>query len=189
MEKLQVTHIDSEVRRSVANLLDIETLTIQGLIDYLQECHRHFFQYHIPKIEEAFTQYMKVNESQDVKFLFGLFINFQIELSNHILTEEKDVFPLITEVSEKFKLSQIISPWSKLIEVQSAINSHANNEVYLKELIKGLEYLGRVHPPFSLRVLLNRIQIFQDLLEEHAEIEDYVLPEKINAFIAKQTEQ
>ncbi len=185
MEKLKIAREDFVLRKGVANLMDVESLTIQGLIDYLQECHRHFFQYHIPKIEEAFLQYMKVNTSHEVKLLFGLFINYQVELSHHILTEEKEVFPLITEVSENYKLSQVTSAWSGLIEVQKAIDSHVNSEIYLSELINGLKHLGKVHPPFSLRVLINRIQLFQELLEEHAEIEDYILPKKINEFIGE----
>ena len=112
-----------------------------------------------------------------------MFINFQVELSQHIQCEEKEVFPLITVVSDRFELSQITSGWSELVSVQQAIDSHANNEVYLKELINGLEYLGGVYPPFSLRVLINRIKLFQELLEEHAEIEDYILPEKINVML------
>lgn len=157
--------------------------SVKIIVDFLKKSHLRFTNESIPKIEQNFLLLIKNHENNNqLKTLFNLFVKFQIELKQHILVEEKNLFSYaetLYKASIGNSLPVLLLIHFDKYSVQDFANSHQNNECYLNEISYLLEQQTAIknHPIYN--ILLNQINQLNSEIKTHGWIEDHVLIKKV----------
>jgi len=138
------------------------------IIDFLCQNHNMYLNKLIPEIEQQFLRILQMapqHQSMTLK-LFALFRSFEQELKEHIIFEEKAMFPVMR------------TSWSGATQQNTNIFGHTHQqhdeEVFeiLEALVKESDNLGHLMP---FRMLLEKLKVLHSELRLHAAIEDEVL--------------
>ncbi len=157
---------------------------IETILNYLKKSHRYYLDKKIPEIEISLQDIIRrSNQGNAVLFALGnLFIAYKRKLTEHIESEEKELFPyiefLIGQLRGDFdyKISQkIISRFS----IQKFEDSHSNVEEDIEKTRNTIMKYSPVKTfAMSYRIFLNQLELFEKDLHRHSIIEDEVLVPK-----------
>jgi iron-sulfur cluster repair protein YtfE (RIC family) len=171
MNALQVFGIDREEGKKLLHSFP------QGkIIDFLCQNHNMYLNKLIPEIEQQFLRILQMapqHQSMTLK-LFALFRSFEQELKEHIIFEEKAMFPVIR--------SSYSGAGKQNTNIFSQTHQQHDEEVFeiLEALVKESDNLGHLMP---FRMLLEKLKVLHSELRLHAAIEDELLFKKVTSVI------
>lgn len=93
----------SEKREEYEQLEDPKNLSQAELIDYIVDKHHSFLDQKLPQISELTTKILRAhreNHGDLLKKVHRLFNSLKLELEEHLIKEEEDIFPLIKKYSK-----------------------------------------------------------------------------------------
>lgn len=76
-------------------VLDAETVSPQSLMAYLQQSHRYFLEYRLPRIRQALLEFLPVLPGKLSEAILQYFDEYSAEVSKHMTYEEEVVFPYV----------------------------------------------------------------------------------------------
>lgn len=164
---------------------DLQSFSVELIIDYLRKAHTNYLEDSIPHIEELINILIKDStfQKQNLQLLKNFFNEYKKEITDHINREEKEVYPYalyIEEAFENLNINADIIDKMKTYSINNYINEHDNIEEKLYDLKNIIiKYL----PPPKNNDLCNRIltKLFnlEKDLNDHSRIEEKVMVPKI----------
>lgn len=154
----------NQTSREVIQFIDVPMHLIEGtpleIISYLKDAHKRYRDVEIPRIEQQFLGLMKLYpDALTLGVIFNLFQKFQMEMSEHMVQEEKVLYP------------QILA--GRIDENKHDI-SHEDQEPLLTEVIHLLRSARYMKHSFG-GVLLCSLERFESELRLHAWVEEHLL--------------
>lgn len=162
------------VRNGVAAEFHYHFLEIPVLVAYLKQTHHEYAKSRIPVIRKN-LHYANLKE------LLQAFDRFSIDLTKHILLEEKVIFPFIIHLHQLNEVLNLKEAYQLLAEIESGVlyASHTQDDdemKELKELTSNFEYKDR--DPMVTKIIMNDLRMLEADIHIHAAIEDKILFEK-----------
>lgn len=164
---------------------DLQTFSIQLIVDYLTKTHGYYLEEKIPEIESLIAAMIKDchDQKENLQLLEEFFLEYKKELVAHIKREEDAVFPYalrIEKAKEEDQAGEKIKKEMIAYSMQDYMNEHDNIEEKLYDLKNIIiKYL----PPPVNRVLCNTIlfELFnlEKDINDHSRIEEKVLVPKV----------
>lgn len=165
------------------------------LIDYLDKTHRYYLDEKIPEIEKLIAELTHKNQQhkEEYKLLQNFFHEYKLELTNHILREEKRVYPYVIELEkaiEQGKVSDSLRLQMNEYSITDYEEEHDNVEEKLFDLKNLLiKYLPSSTKEKLVNSILHEVFSLEKDLKDHARMEDLILVPKVEAmeFMIKNT--
>jgi regulator of cell morphogenesis and NO signaling len=170
------------------NKPDIKVLMhypISTILDYLKKSHRYYLDKKIPEIELSLKDIVRTSHqgNQMMYTLGNLFIAYKKKLTEHIVSEEVELFPYIEFIIQQLKNDTIdCYAFGKIhakFSIQIFEDSHTNVE---EDIEKTKHTIMKFSPTqssaMSYRIFLNQLELFEQDLHRHSIIEDHVLVPK-----------
>jgi regulator of cell morphogenesis and NO signaling len=164
----------------------LQNFDVQLIINYLSNTHTYYLTSKIPEIQEYIDEMEKkvpLEHIKNIKHLNDFFKGYQEELNEHLLKEDKIVFPYILALEQALKMKKI--PDDLLYKIQNEPiekyeRNHDNIEIKLSDL-KNLiiKFLPPIFCKELCQKLLTELFRLEMDLENHARIEDKVLIPKV----------
>jgi len=142
---------------------------VNSIVDYLQQTHRYYIEYTVPEIERLLSLLLKSSNTQNLHLIEKFYLDYKVELIEHIQNEESQVFPYVLNlVNDKFR------------KVNYSIHSFEREHTDLDEKLSDLrnliiKYLEPTYNDNFCNDFLLALQRFEDDLKDHARIEDKIL--------------
>jgi regulator of cell morphogenesis and NO signaling len=172
---------------------------IETILDYLKKTHRYYLDKKIPEIELSLHDIIRQNnQGNSVLFALGnLFIAYKKKLTDHIKSEEEELFPYIEFLIRQVREGVDYTTSKKIVSkftIQHFEESHNNVE---EDIERTRDTIVRYSPEntfaMSYRIFLNQLDLFEKDLHRHSIIEDEVLVPKalkleelVKAFVERQ---
>jgi regulator of cell morphogenesis and NO signaling len=182
-----ITAFDQENRPDKKVLMKFPVETI---LDYLKKTHHYYLEKKIPEIELSLHDIIRrYHKGNTVLYALGnLFLAYKKKLTDHIRSEEEELFPYIEFLIQQLR-GEVDYPVAKKKLSRFSIHyfesSHNNVE---EDIEKTRDTIVRYSPEqnfaMSYRIFLNQLELFEEDLHRHSIIEDEVLVPK-----AQQLEQ
>jgi regulator of cell morphogenesis and NO signaling len=157
---------------------------IETILDYLKKSHRYYLNKKLPEIEISLHDIiLRSNQGNNVLYALGnLFIAYKKKLTEHIISEEEELFPYIEFLIKQLK-GDFDYKTSKAVlsgfTIQHFEESHTNVE---EDIEKTRDTIVKYSPvktfAMSYRIFLNQLELFEKDLHRHSIIEDEVLVPK-----------
>jgi regulator of cell morphogenesis and NO signaling len=165
---------------------ELNTFSVQLIVDYLEKTHDYYLSEKIPELEKMINE-MVIKSGVDAKkseLVKNFFEEYRKELENHISREELKVQPYVLEVEKAYEKGELTEALRQKISdysIDDFANEHDNVEEKLFDLKNIIiKYL----PPCPDKPLCNRLLMELYRLEKdlnaHAELEDKVLIPKVS---------
>lgn len=154
-----------------------QNVTVQDILVYLKNTHKQYLSKTLPEIEQSLEHFLNKfgHENKLLTSLAYFFNEYKKHLIEHIVLEEKQLFPYIQElieISAKGEKSRLQKDFS----IKQFIDSHSPIEDELKEVNKIIrQYSTNQTVPLPYQIFLNQVEIFELELRKHAIIEDEIL--------------
>lgn len=164
---------------------ELNECSVFELLDYLKKSHRFYLDKKLPEIELTATQvFKKYNETHTLLSYVCIFFNgYKKQLVDHILFEEKKLFPYVSkliEIDSKDATSEEILEVLNQFSTREFITNHTHVEEELQEVRKViLNCTSSDRLPLPYNVFLNQLHYFEIELTKHATIEDEILIPKV----------
>lgn len=160
---------------------------IIDIISYLIETHKFYKTHTLPEIDRLFNLLHSTNtvHKELILLLEKMYTNFKTEFNYHIEYEEKNIFPIIIELSNNDILTN--NNKSKLAEF-NFINIHSQLDdkiIDIKNIL--IKYLPPIEDTFNCNAFAIAIFKFEKDLKDHSRIEDRILYPRINQFYNQST--
>ncbi len=157
---------------------------IETILDYLKKTHYYYLEKKIPEIELSLHDIIRrYHKGNTVLYALGnLFLAYKKKLTDHIRSEEEELFPYIGFLIDQLRgelLSQEARQKLASFSIEYFEASHTNVE---EDIEKTRETIVRFSPEqnfaMSYRIFLNQLELFEKDLHRHSIIEDEVLVPK-----------
>lgn len=99
----QINENYSEKKDYYAEIEDPKNLSQSQLVEYIVDKHHGFLQQNLPQLSELTTKILRAhreNHGDLLKKVHRLFSTLKMELEEHLIKEEEEIFPLIVEYSQ-----------------------------------------------------------------------------------------
>lgn len=170
--------IDADFFLAIANTyINPEYLPISGLhkiaplsiIDYLKQTHKYYLEYTVPEIERLLKLLLKSSNDPNLQLINKFYLDYKVELVEHVKNEEQKVFPYILNLIDNRKILKGYS-------IHSFEREHTELDEKLSDLRNLIiKYLEPNYNENYCNDFLNALQRFEDDLKDHARIEDKIL--------------
>ena len=170
----------------------MQRFSVEEILDYLQTTHQYYLSKKLPEIEQSLLHiFSKYGQSHQLLASLAIFFNiYKNKLVEHILMEEKQLFPYIRRMIIASKVKAVCAESleiDKEFSIEKFISSHSPIEDELKEVSEIIkQYSDNKTTPLPYKVFLNQVELFELELRKHAIIEDHVLVPMVIA-LEKQT--
>ncbi len=164
----------------------LQSFSVNLIIDYLQKSHNYYMDIKIPEIEEHLHSFISSGVNGDVKFLDILesfFYGYIEEVKAHLAREENSIYPYAIEIEEAVvsgKVSENLAVKLREFPISEYEEQHDNTEdkLYdLKNII--IKYLPSPKDKSLCHHLLTELFKLENDMSNHARIEDNVLIPKV----------
>lgn len=153
--------------------------SISTILHYLKSTHHFYLNKRLSEIELSISHLIKDLPEQNywISSLSSFFKSYEIELSEHIIDEEKNLFPYIEALLTAQKDKKIHFLFSQKIQLINFLLHHDHQvEDNLRQLIKVLKKkYKQFDNSFSFRMLLIQLETLELDLTIHARMEEEVL--------------
>ncbi len=163
---------------------------LETILDYLKKTHHYYLDKKIPEIELSLHDFIRrYQKSNSVIYALGnLFLDYKKKLTDHIKSEEEELFPYIEFLIAQFKGDFSYQEAKRRIGRFSISHFEASHNNVEEDIEKTRDTIVRYSPEenyaMSYRIFLNQLELFEEDLHRHSIIEDEVLVPK-----AEQLEQ
>jgi regulator of cell morphogenesis and NO signaling len=171
-----IREIQSVLPPGVAKRMPFTEMSATQLIDYILVHHHFFVKQSMPFI---YTHLEKVATRHGdhfpyMKQVFDLFGKIQHEMTDHMIKEEKKLFPWIKELEKQQQKEDQTSNIYEAIDVMEAEHEHAGDMMFkIRDLTNN--YLAPEGACTTFRVSLAELKEFEDDLHTHVHLENNIL--------------
>lgn len=156
-------------------LIDWDTVPLSQLVDHIMQTHHNYLYDELPALGEFVTKIFRVHGSSDthLKELHRLYNEFKLEMEEHSVKEDQEVFPLIKEYDQ--------NPSPELLQKIRVANGELEEEHdAVGELLKRMRVItdGFTPPPHacgSYRITYARLAEMEDNTFQHVHLENNIL--------------
>ncbi len=142
---------------------------VNTIVDYLQQTHRYYIDYTVPEIERLLNLLLQSSNSQNLQLIEKFYLNYKVELIEHIQNEEVQVFPYVLNLINESKRIKNYS-------IHAFEREHTDLDEKLSDLRNLIiKFLDPTYNDNYCNDFLNALQRFEDDLKDHARIEDKIL--------------
>ncbi|MDX9694555.1 MAG: hemerythrin domain-containing protein [Bacteroidales bacterium] len=165
----------------------LQGFSVNLITDYLQKTHTYYIKTKVPEIEGLIDEMVNTCNSQKdiMSLLKRFFFEYNTELQNHIMREEKVVFPYTQMIEKAYNAAKIDPAVIKNMEEYSIDifeKEHDDIEEKLFDLKNILiKYLPQPNNKKLCHNLLHELFSLEKDINDHSRIEDKVLVPKIRA--------
>ena len=156
--------------------------SVPMILQYLRSTHRFYLDRRLGEIELSIESLARNNEHDNhwIEFLNRFFEAYKIELTEHILDEEDNLFPYIDALLQAEQEKEIHFRFSQKIKLINFLLRHDHQiEDNLRKVLAVLEdKSGQFENSFSFRMLMIQLKNFELDLSIHARMEEEVLMPK-----------
>ncbi|MDO4461836.1 MAG: LuxR C-terminal-related transcriptional regulator [Bacteroidia bacterium] len=166
--------VDTKTFLAVVNLTingatnyDIETLSIETLLKYLEACHHYYADYQLPFVRRELSESIYINDKLG-KLILQMYDEYAKEINRHMQYEERMLFPYVRNL--------IQGKYSATYNIDTFVKHHTEADKSLKEL-KSLmiKYLpSDIHNSNKLTSTLFLIHNNEEWLGNHQNVEDSI---------------
>ena len=192
-KQLSKEQVLQELSHAIATGLpsrDYNKLSLTELADYIVQVHHSYVRLNMPPIFQYLT---KVAAKHGDRFPFMkqvhlLFAEVQDELSQHMLKEERILFPRIKQLEAEGLTQSGIEFFQAPIDVMEAEHDRAGTILQqIRELTNN--YIAPEDACTTFRLSLASLQAFEADLHQHVHLENYILFPKTIALFKKLSAQ
>ncbi len=157
---------------------------VETILDYLKKTHHYYLEKKIPEIELSLHDIIRrYHKGNTVLYALGnLFLAYKKKLTDHIRSEEQELFPYIEFLVEQLRGDfnyELSKKRLNCFSIDHFESSHSNVE---EDIEKTRDTIVRYSPEqnfaMSYRIFLNQLELFEKDLHRHSIIEDEVLVPK-----------
>jgi regulator of cell morphogenesis and NO signaling len=165
----------------IFNAREFDPFPLELIVDYIQRTHVYYLEKKLPEIEQCILLLSGHYESQHpiLIALQNFFRHYVQDLSEHIRAEEKLLLPYIQLLREAGHTPADFSRFlvaRRDYSIDRFLNDHHDTEDELKDIRQTIRLYEPPHDNESLyRILLMQLQVFEQDLCVHANIEEEVL--------------
>lgn len=167
--------------RDSSGLSDAVRWNLDFLADYIVNVHHNYIRESIPVLLEFTQRVAKVHGqgNPEVLEVAHLFAELAIELEQHIMEEEKTLFPYIKELVSADKNGTVVgSP--EFASAEDPIDAMEHDHDNAGELMRTIRTLSNDYTPpeyacNTYRVSYAKLQEFEDDLHRHVHLENNIL--------------
>jgi regulator of cell morphogenesis and NO signaling len=163
---------------------DFNKMTLAELVDHIVTVHHTYVKFNLPQIAQYLS---KVAAKHGDRFPFmkkveSLFAELQNELSQHMMKEERILFPRIKQLEKEGLTEGGIAFFQEPINVMEAEHDRAGTIMQqIRELTD--DYIAPADACTTFRLSLASLQAFEADLHQHVHLENYILfPKTIRLF-------
>ena len=156
-------------------VINWDQMPLPDLVDHIVYHHHAYLKEELPKLREFVTRVFQRHgmDQPHLKDLYRLFNEFQMEMEEHSMKEEAEVFPLIKEYVE--------NPSTELLEKIRIANGDLEEEHnVVGELLKKMriitnDFEAPIHACGTYRVTYARLEELESETSQHIHLENNVL--------------
>jgi regulator of cell morphogenesis and NO signaling len=164
----------------------LQNFDVHLIIDYLSNTHKYYLNSKIPEIQgyiDEMERKVPQVHIEKIKLLNGFFKGYKTELNEHLLNEDKLVFPYVLALEQALETKKIPDELLYKIKnepIEKYERNHNNIEIKLSDL-KNLimKFLPPVLCKGLCQQLLTELFRLESDLNNHTRIEDKVLVPKV----------
>lgn len=149
--------------------VDVTALSIAGLIDYIVDKHHTFVKRELPAVAELTTTVLRAHgqrHGEALSEVHSLFGQLRIELEQHLIKEEKTLFPLFHD--EKYALAEAV-----MAETESEHDTAGSVLKCLRRVTDDYQVPADGCTTFSL--LYQKLEALEGDLFQHIHLENNLL--------------
>lgn len=172
----QINENYSEKKDYYAEIEDPKNLSQSQLVEYIVDKHHSFLQQTLPQLSELTTKILRAhreNHGDLLKKLHRLFSTLKMELEEHLIKEEEEIFPLIVEYSRTEADPDSAQSLAGILELKDEHDTAGDIIKELRELTDDYQLPEDACNSFKLTY-----QLLQDLesdLFQHIHLENNIL--------------
>jgi regulator of cell morphogenesis and NO signaling len=155
---------------------DFNKMSLTELSDYIVRTHHTYVKFNLPQIFQYVTKVATKHGDRFpfMKEVYVLFAEVQNELSQHMLKEERILFPRIKQLESEGLTQGGIAFFQGPIDVMEAEHDRAGT---LLQQIRDLtnNYTAPADACTTFRLSLASLQAFEADLHQHVHLENYIL--------------
>lgn len=155
---------------------DFNALSLNTLADYIVRTHHTYVKFNMPQI---YNYVLRVATKHGDRFpymreVFQLFSEVQEEMKQHMLKEERVLFPRIQQLETEKKADAPLEFYTGPINVMEEEHDRAGNLMHrIRELTNN--YTAPAGACTTFRLSLASLQDFEADLHQHVHLENYIL--------------
>jgi regulator of cell morphogenesis and NO signaling len=173
---------------------ELEQHSLEVILDYIQRTHRFYLQKKLPEIEQSIEQLLTNYDDKHpiLPLLRNFYLSYKSELTAHIRSEDQQLLPhirLLLETEQNYFNPTVVAEKLKGYSLQNFMDTHSDTEGDLQMVRESIKQYDPIPTNATLyRILLSQLELFEQDLHVHAQIEDLVLIPRALAIEKKFTE-
>lgn len=175
----EINHAYENWQKEDHEVIDWEAVPAAELIDHIVHTHHSYLNEELPALGQFVTKILRVHGANHphLKELHRLYNDFKVEMEEHMITEETEVFPLIKEYEK--------NPSEKLLAHIKEVNGDLEDEHATSgEILKRMrEITGGFVPPAdacsSYRITYARLADLETDTFQHVHLENNILFQRL----------
>ena len=168
---------------------DFNTMPLTELADHIVRVHHTYVKFNMPQISEYVTRVATKHGDRFpyMKQVAALFLELQHEMNDHMMKEEKVLFPRIKQLANEKSTDHAIGFYEGPISVMEDEHERAGTIMQqIRELTNN--YTAPQDACTTFRQSLASLQAFEADLHQHVHLENYILFPKAIALYRQLTE-
>lgn len=168
--------------------LDFNAMSLTALADYIVQTHHTYVKFNMPPV---YQYLLKVATKHGDRFpymktVLQLFADVQQEMTQHMLKEERILFPRIKQLEAQGALNVPIEYYTGPIHVMEEEHDRAGDLLQqIRELTNN--YTAPEGACTTFRLSLASLQAFEADLHQHVHLENYILfPKAVDLYRKKE---
>jgi regulator of cell morphogenesis and NO signaling len=174
IQKLNASYLEFEA--ALKERIDWRNSSLTELIQYIVDNHHTYLIRELPILKDFISTILDVHGIHHREVLTRvdtLFNNLKIELEQHLIKEEEDLFPLIMEYDKNPNVKTLDKAWKVINELES---EHEGAGAVLKELRKITDqYTAPPDGCNTYRVTFQKLEELESDLFQHIHLENNIL--------------
>ncbi len=175
----------SEINDYYQEIEDPKNLSQSQLIEYIVDKHHGFLRQNLPQLSELTKKILRAhreNHGQVLQKVHRLFNTLKMELEEHLIKEEEEIFPLIKEYSQAESESQIEDNkiLNKILELESEHDTAGDIIKELRKITNDYKLPEDACNTFKLSYSL--LEDLEADLFQHIHLENNILFARLNKY-------
>lgn len=161
---------------SQSSATDFNTLSLTALADYIVRTHHTYVKFNLPQIENYVLRVATKHGDRfpHMKEVYRLFAELQQEISQHMLKEERILFPRIKKLEAEGVADFPVEYFTAPINIMEEEHDRAGELMHqIHELTRN--YAIPEDACTTFRLSLASLQAFEADLHQHVHLENYIL--------------
>jgi regulator of cell morphogenesis and NO signaling len=157
-------------------ITDFNKMSLAALADYIVQVHHSYVKFNMPQIYQYVGKVASKHGDRYpfMKEVFTLFSEIQDELSQHMMKEERILFPRIKQLETEGATGSTLEFFQGPIDVMEAEHDRAGTIMQkIRELTNN--YTPPADACTTFRLSLSSLQAFEADLHQHVHLENYIL--------------